>query len=125
VTNTCELGHLTPVRRAAVSAAIQTGLMKATINGTVLAEAPESDLILIEGNWYFPPTAVNAELLRESDTPYHCSWKGDCQYWTVIDGDQVYLDRAWSYPSPIQSSLDKVGKDYTDYVAFWKEVDVL
>jgi len=98
--------------------------MKATINGTVLAEAPESDLILIEGNWYFPPRAVKSDLLRESDTPYHCSWKGDCQYFDVVDGDQIYLDRAWSYREPMPSSLDRVGKDYADYIAFWKEVQV-
>jgi uncharacterized protein (DUF427 family) len=39
-------------------------------------------------------------------------------------GDDVLADRAWSYPDPIPSSLDVVGKDYTDYVAFWKEVAV-
>jgi uncharacterized protein (DUF427 family) len=118
------LGHPNPVRRKAVAAAVHTGVMKATLNGTVLAEAPESDLILIEGNWYFPRSAVTADLLRESDTPYRCSWKGDCQYFDVVDGEQIYLDRAWSYPEPIPSSLDRIGKDYTDYIAFWKEVHV-
>jgi len=32
--------------------------MKATIDGTVIAEAPKEDLISIEGNWYFPPSSV-------------------------------------------------------------------
>jgi uncharacterized protein (DUF427 family) len=108
----------------AVAAGMHTGFMKATLNGTVLAEAPESDLILIEGNWYFPPSAVTADLLRESATTYRCSWKGNCQYFDVVDGEQIYLDRAWSYPEPEPTSLDCVGKDYTDYIAFWKEVNV-
>ncbi|PZE23690.1 MULTISPECIES: DUF427 domain-containing protein [unclassified Curtobacterium] len=98
--------------------------MKAVANGTVIAEAPQEDLIQIEGNWYFPPASVRTDLLEESDTPYHCPWKGDTQYFTVHAGDQVLPDRAWSYPDPIPSSFDRVGKDYSGYVAFWKEVQV-
>ena len=37
--------------------------MKAVLNDTVIAEAPESELIRIEGNWYFPPASVNADYL--------------------------------------------------------------
>jgi len=99
VTRICELGHPNPVRRPAVPAAMQTEPMKASINGTVLAEAPESDLVHIEGNCYFPPSAVKDDLLRESDTPYRFPWKVDCQYFDVVDGDQIYLERAWSYRS--------------------------
>lgn len=99
--------------------------MQAILNGTVLAEAPEEDLIHIEANWYFPPASVRSELLTRSATPYHCPWKGDCQFFDVSDASGAVLhDRAWSYPAPIPSSIDIVGKDYTDYVAFWKEVDV-
>jgi uncharacterized protein (DUF427 family) len=98
--------------------------MKATLNGVVVAEAADDDIIHIEGNAYFPPDSVNAELLEKSPTPYRCPWKGDCQYFNVRSGDEVLEDRAWSYPDPIPSSFDVVGKDYTDYVAFWKEVEV-
>ena len=42
--------------------------MRATVNGTVIAEAPESDLVRIEGNWYFPPSAVVDGALTESPT---------------------------------------------------------
>ncbi|MFZ7087312.1 DUF427 domain-containing protein [Curtobacterium sp. RRHDQ10] len=98
--------------------------MQAVANGTVIAEAPEEDLIQIEGNWYFPPASVNADLLSKTDTPYHCPWKGDTQYFTVQAGDQEFVDAAWSYPEPIPSSFDRVGKDYSGYVAFWKGVEV-
>jgi uncharacterized protein (DUF427 family) len=50
--------------------------MRAVLGDTVLADAPEGDLISIEGNWYFPPASVNSELLVKSDTPYTCPWKG-------------------------------------------------
>jgi len=50
--------------------------MKATLDGTVLADAPQSELIKIEGNWYFPPESVHSDLLVASATPYTCPWKG-------------------------------------------------
>ncbi len=98
--------------------------MKAVLKGTVIAEAPKEDLISIEGNWYFPPESVKGELLKESPTPYTCAWKGECQYFSVKDGDTWLQDRAFSYPNPIPASFDRVGKDYSNYVAFWKEVQV-
>lgn len=99
--------------------------MKAVLNDTVIAEAPTEDLIRIEGNWYFPPQSVNSAHLVESATPYTCPWKGECQYFSVKDGDAVLQDRAWSYPTPYPSSFDRVGKDYSNYVAFWKDVRVV
>jgi hypothetical protein len=37
---------------------------------------PESDLIPIEGNYYFPPSSLSAGAFSESPTPYTCPWKG-------------------------------------------------
>jgi uncharacterized protein (DUF427 family) len=99
--------------------------MKAILGDTVIADAPKEDLISIEGNWYFPPSSVKMELLEKSPTPYTCPWKGECQYYSVRDGDQLLQDRAFSYPTPYPSSFDRVGKDYSGYVVFWKEVKVV
>lgn len=96
----------------------------ATLNGIVLAEADEADVLHIEGNVYFPPSSVNTDLLTESPTPYTCPWKGECQYFSVKDGDTLLQDRAWSYPHPYPTAFDRVGKDFSNYVAFWKEVKV-
>lgn len=98
--------------------------MKALWNGVVIAEADRNDLIYIEQNWYFPPSSVKQEYLRESDTPYTCPWKGKCQYFDVGQGDNWSHDSAWTYPHPKPSSLDIVKKDYANYVAFWREVSV-
>jgi len=95
--------------------------MKAMLNGDVIAEAPKDDLISIEGNWYFPPQAVRPGVLEESPTPYTCPWKGECQYYTV----QGLQDRAWAYPTPYPSAIERVGKDFSGYVAFWKDVTVV
>ncbi|NEN04520.1 DUF427 domain-containing protein [Diaminobutyricibacter tongyongensis] len=99
--------------------------MKAVLNGTTIAQADEAELIRIEGNWYFPPASVNTEHLVASDTPYTCPWKGEAQYFSVKNGTGVLQDRAWSYPTPYPSSFDRVGKDYSNYVAFWKDVQVV
>lgn len=91
----------------------------------MIAEAPQEDLIRIEGNWYFPPESINDGFLEPSRTPYTCAWKGEAQYFSVRAGDTVLQDRAWSYPQPYPSSFDRVGKDYSNYVAFWKDVQVV
>jgi uncharacterized protein (DUF427 family) len=96
----------------------------ATLNGTVIAEASEDEVIRIEGNVYFPPSAVNAGLLTTSPTPYTCPWKGACQYYTVTVDDQALPNRAWSYPTPYPTAIERVGSDFSNYVAFWKEVQV-
>jgi uncharacterized protein (DUF427 family) len=98
--------------------------MKAVWNDIVIAEADKDDLVYIEQNWYFPPASVKQDFLRKSDTPYTCPWKGVCQYFDVGEGEGWSKDNAWSYPDPKSSSLDIVKKDYKDYVAFWRDVQV-
>jgi uncharacterized protein (DUF427 family) len=99
--------------------------MKAVLGDTILAEADRDDLIAIEGNWYFPPSSVNFDHLISSPTPYACAWKGACQYLAVSTGEALLKDRAWFYPDPQPASIDRVGRDFSGYVAFWKEVRVI
>lgn len=98
--------------------------MKAIWNDLVIADAPKEELIYIERNWYFPPNRVNKKYLQESPTPYTCPWKGVCQYFNVGQDNKWSQDNAWSYPHPKPSAIDTVKKDFTDYVAFWRDVTV-
>lgn len=98
--------------------------MKALWNYQVIAQADKDDLIYIEGNWYFPPASVNQDFLRKSDTPYTCPWKGVCQYFDIGEGEQWSSDNAWTYPEPQESAIQKVKKDFSGYVAFWRDVQV-
>lgn len=98
--------------------------MKAIWKDNVIAEADKEDLIYIERNWYFPPDSVKADFLRKSDTPYTCPWKGKCQYFDVGQGDGWSKDNAWSYPEPLPSAIERVHKDFSNYVAFWRDVHV-
>jgi len=98
--------------------------MKAVLNNTVVAEADKADLIYIEGNWYFPPSSVKQEFLTKSDTPYTCPWKGVCQYFNVNAGGTESTDSAFSYPEPKPGAIDIVKKDFANYVAFWRDIQV-
>lgn len=98
--------------------------MKATWNGVVIAEAPQEDLIRIEGNWYFPPTARKSELYSDSDLTTECFWKGTAKYYDVTVGEDVNDGAAWYYPEPKEGSVERVGKDFKNYVAFWRGVEV-
>jgi uncharacterized protein (DUF427 family) len=98
--------------------------MQAIWNGQVIAEAPKDDLIYIERNWYFPPSSVKTDFLRTSNTPYTCPWKGDCQYFDVGQGNEWSKDSAFSYPAPKSSAIDTVKKDFSNYVAFWRDIVV-
>ena len=99
--------------------------MKAILNDQVIAEADKEDLIYIERNWYFPPHSIKSELLSKSDTPYTCPWKGVCQYFDVTVDGQTSRDSAFSYPQPLPSAIDTVKKDFSNYVAFWRDIQVV
>lgn len=96
--------------------------MKAVWNGVVIAESDET--ILIEGNHYFPPSSVKREYLRDSDTHTTCFWKGEASYYDIFVDGAVNEDAAWYYPQPKEGSIEKVKKDFTNYVAFWHGVEV-
>lgn len=99
-------------------------MVKAIWKGQVIAEAPKNELIYIEQNWYFPPSRVTQSYLRDSDTPYHCPWKGDCRYFDVGKGEEWSRDNAWCYPDPLPGALAIVKKDFSNYVAFWRDVEI-
>jgi uncharacterized protein (DUF427 family) len=91
--------------------------MKAVWNGATLAESDKT--IVVEGNHYFPPSAVNRELFQPSDTHTTCHWKGEASYYTVAVDGKTNRDAAWFYPDPMPEAAE-----IKDYVAFWHGVKV-
>lgn len=98
--------------------------MKAAWNNTLIAEAPKEDLIRIEGNWYFPPNSLKKEYFKESDHHTTCHWKGKASYFDVVVGNETNSFGAWYYPEPKAGSIERVGHDFSNYVAFWNGVKV-
>jgi uncharacterized protein (DUF427 family) len=99
--------------------------MKATWNGKVIAQADNDDLIKIEGNWYFPPDSINREFFKDSDLRTECYWKGTASYYDVVVDGQANDGAAWYYPVPKDGSVQRVSNDFSNYVAFWRGVDVV
>lgn len=97
-------------------------MTKAIWNGQVLAES--DDTIRIEGNHYFPPERVKKEFLTPSDMHTICPWKGEASYYNVVVNGETNEDAAWYYPVPKDGSVERVGKDFANYIAFWHGVEV-
>ncbi len=55
--------------------------MKAIWKGVVLAES--NGTIVVEGNHYFPASAVNMKYLQASETKTTCAWKGTAHYYSI------------------------------------------
>ena len=92
---------------------------KAVWNGTVIAEAPQEAIEVVEGNVYFPAAAVRRELLQDSETHTVCGWKGTASYYHVAVNGEVNRDAAWYYPDPKEAARNIAGR-----IAFWKGVQV-
>ena len=92
---------------------------RASWNGTVIAEAGEDAVEIVEGNVYFPPDAVRREFLQPSETHTVCGWKGTASDYDVVVDGAVNRDAAWYYPSTLPAA-----KNVEGYLAFWNGVEV-
>lgn len=91
--------------------------MKAIWNGAVLAES--DDTVVVEGNHYFPRSALRVEHFQPSQTTTTCGWKGIASYYDIVVDGQINRDAAWYYPQPKDAA-----KNIADRIAFWKGVNV-
>jgi uncharacterized protein (DUF427 family) len=92
--------------------------MKAIWNGTVLAES--ADTVVVEGNHYFPESALKRDLIKPSDTHTTCGWKGVASYYDVVVNGAVNRDAVWYYPEPKEAAKEIRGR-----VAFWRGVEIV
>lgn len=92
--------------------------MKANWKDATIAES--NNTVVIEGNHYFPPDAVNMEYMMPSATKTKCPWKGDASYYTINVGGELNTDAAWYYPEPKEAA-----KNIQGYIAFWRGVEVI
>jgi len=90
---------------------------RATWNGAVIAES--GDVVVVEGNSYFPRDAVRPGVLAPSDHTSTCPWKGLASYHTVVVDGQRNPDAAWEYRDPKPAAVAVQGR-----IAFWRGVRV-
>ncbi len=91
--------------------------MKAIFKNCVIAESNAT--IRLENNEYFPRESVRSQHLQKSETTYHCTWKGECEYYNVAIGDEVLQDGAWSYLKPAPAAENIAG-----HIAFARGIDI-
>ena len=85
--------------------------------GHVLAQS--EDIVMLEGNVYFPRSATNIEYFQESDATSHCGWKGDANYYNIIVDGAINSNAAWYYKTPYEKALH-----IKNHIAFWNGVEV-
>lgn len=91
--------------------------MVACWNGSEIARS--DDVVMVEGNAYFPRRDVDPAALAPSETTSHCPWKGTARYHSVTAAGAINRDAAWYYPEPKQAAAE-----IRDRIAFWKGVEV-
>ncbi len=91
--------------------------MKASWNGVVIAESP--DTVVVEGNHYFPESSLNRDYITFSNHKSSCPWKGQASYYSLMVNGEMNTDAAWYYPDPKPEADMIKGR-----VAFWKGVKV-
>ncbi len=97
--------------------------MKVIWRGITIAKSDKT--ILIEGNHYFPPESVTFEYLKKNKRHSLCYWKGLASYYDAVDADYTEKSVAWFYPKPTWASRKIMGKDFSNYVAFWGNVKLI
>ncbi|MBC7436454.1 MAG: DUF427 domain-containing protein [Bdellovibrionales bacterium] len=91
--------------------------MKAIWNGTVIAES--DDTVVLEGNHYFPESALKKDYVTFSNHKTSCPWKGQASYYSLLVNGEINIDAAWYYADPKPEADNIRGR-----VAFWKGVKV-
>jgi uncharacterized protein (DUF427 family) len=90
---------------------------RAIWRGKVIAQS--DDFETVEGNVYFPASALVKEHFRPSDHTSVCPWKGTASYYHVVVDGETNENAAWFYPDPKAAAAN-----IRDRVAFWKGVTV-
>lgn len=87
-------------------------------NGKTIAESDRFELV--EGNVYFPRSALKPEFFRASSHTSTCPWKGVASYFDIQVDEKINPNAAWYYPNPKQAAAN-----IKDHVAFWKGVEII
>jgi uncharacterized protein (DUF427 family) len=92
-------------------------MAKATWAGKTIADS--NSTVVVEGNQYFPPEAVEKQFLKPSSHTSVCPWKGTAHYYHVEVDGMKNENAAWYYPEPKAAAAE-----IRDRIAFWKGVNV-
>jgi uncharacterized protein (DUF427 family) len=92
-------------------------MVSAIWNGRTIAQS--DDTVVVEGNHYFPESALDRTLVKPSTTTSVCGWKGTANYYSLVVDGKENKDAVWFYADPKSAASQIKGR-----VAFWKGVEV-
>jgi len=93
-------------------------MLKAVWNDVVVAES--DDIVVLEGNRYFPRASLREDLVRPSEKHTVCLWKGRASFYSLeLDGERCE-DAVVYYPDPKPDA-----KSIRDRVYFSKDIKIL
>jgi uncharacterized protein (DUF427 family) len=92
-------------------------MYRAKWNDIIIAEANDDEIFTLEGNRYFPESALKKEYFKESSNTYQCPWKGMANYFDIIIGQETNPDAAWVYRAPSDAASEICGM-----YGFWNGV---
>ncbi len=106
-----------PLPACAHTHLLESSTMKAIWKNTVIAQS--DDIVMVEGNHYFPVSALNREFVQFSNHRSSCAWKGQAHYYSLMVDGELNADCVWYYPDPKPEAAS-----IRDRIAFWKGVQV-
>ncbi|HEV7443370.1 MAG TPA: DUF427 domain-containing protein [Steroidobacteraceae bacterium] len=87
------------------------------VAGALIADTREA-LTLQEASYapvqYIPRKDVDMKLLQRTDHTTYCPYKGDCSYYSILNGGEKSANAVWTYESPYPAVAR-----IKDYVAFY------
>ena len=92
-------------------------MARAVWHGQVIAQS--EDTVVVEGNHYFPPEALDMRFFEDSTHTSVCGWKGTANYYDVVVDGKRNDNAAWVYRTTKAAAKHIEGR-----VAFWKGVKV-
>lgn len=81
--------------------------------------ARSDDVVMVEGDAYFPAAAIEPGALTPTSTRTVCPWKGLARHYTVTVGEAELPDAAWCYPHPLPLARRVKGR-----IAFYGHVQI-
>jgi uncharacterized protein (DUF427 family) len=89
--------------------------VRVEVDGVTVADSRSPHILFETGlppRYYLPKTDVRLDLLEHTDTVTHCPYKGQAEYWSIGDHEDI----VWSYRTPLPESQKVAG-----LVAFYNE----
>lgn len=91
--------------------------MKAIWKNAVVAES--DDIVLVEGNHYFPESSLNRTYVTFSNHRTTCPRKGQANYYSLLVDGELFANAVWYYADPKPEAEAVRGR-----VGFWPGVAI-